>query len=390
MDRATECSAERGVASPDRSATRLPPDRDCIAARSLILNLTLRCPLRCRHCCYRSDMTQAGCLALPDVERAIRDAAGIPEMSAVHMIGGDPFLLPNLMLSAIRIARSHGLAAAATTSAFFAKSRERALAILTPMAEAGLGELTISYDDMHAAFVPERFIVHAVEALRTVGIPFLVAVTRDPGARIDAAYMRNVLGVREGDESEKVYEVTANSTGRAADLADGDGRAERCLQPGVYRGACHSVLQNFQVTDQGRILPCCGVLPPTEEMVLGEVNGPGGLRGAVERAYDDPLWKWIAFEGPVSLLCQVTAGDPAPLKPEDFDGICQACDRLFNDPALLARARAALPGKRGALAAQEMVLAALGKFQPPERTNAGAAVAGDPAAEADRQTGTGG
>ena len=346
------------------AAARCPPPKDCVAFRNLVLNLSLRCPLRCDHCCYRSDMTMTGCLALPEIERAIEQAAVVSTVAAVHFVGGEPFLLPELMLDGIKLASRHGMTSAATTSAFFAKSPERAEAILAPMFHAGLAEITISYDEMHAAFIPEHFIVNAVAAARKLTLPFNIAVTVKAGSQIDGAYLRRLLMIADADPRERVYEVLMNSTGRAAD-GGSESATDHDSLPTAYRGACHSVLQNIQITHDGRIVPCCGVLPHADAMVVGHINDPGGLHGALRGAYADPIWKWIAFEGPVELLAQVTADDPTPVRPESFDGICTACDRLFSDPILLARVRQAVEAKGATLCAHEAVLEALGKFQPP-------------------------
>ena len=122
------------------------------------------------------------------------------------------------------------------------------------------------------------------------------------------------------------------------------------------------------VTPAGKIHPCCGVLPFHEDMAIGDLN-KDSMSTAITRAYADDVMKWIAFEGPVALLRQITADTEQPLHDEDFDGICTACDRLFSSPDLLQLMRAHLPGKKPTLALLEEVYGAVNFYrpaQPPE------------------------
>lgn len=348
---------------------------NCVAPRSLVLNLTLQCPLRCGHCCYRSDMGQHGCLNLAAACRAIDDAARMNSVQQVSFVGGDPFLVTDLMRQALQHARGHGLQGTATTSAFWARSPARARAILEPLVQAGLGELVVSYDDAHAEFVPLRNVENAVAAAREFSLRLYVAVTVDAGARIDAAYLRRLLHIAGNDPRETVYEVLVNATGRAADNDAAEVLDTRRADSRVYRGACHSALQNIQVTHTGQVLPCCGVLPHDARMVIGDVSRGDRVDEAVAAAYQDPLWRWIALEGPVQVLVQATAGTQQPLAATDFDGICSACARLFGSPELLATARAAAQRKRADLDVHTGVLAALGLWRPPQSAAAVASTA---------------
>ncbi len=352
--------------SDETREARIPPPGNCVAPRSLVLNLTLQCPLRCAHCCYRSDMGQHGCLDLADACRAIDDAARLQNLSQVHFVGGDPFLVPDLMRKALLHARGHGMHGAATTSAYWARTPERARAILAPLVDAGLVELVVSYDDAHAAFVPLRSVENAVAAARAYSLRLYVAVTVDAQARIDAASLRERLRIAPDDPREKVYEVVVNGTGRAADGEEAvAAEAVRRNDARTYRGACHSALQNIQITHTGKILPCCGVLPHNDRMAIGDLARGDRVDAAVAAAYADPLWTWIALEGPVQVLVQATADGPLPLAETDFDGICSACERLFTSPPLLADVNAALERKRAGLVTHVGVLQSLGLWRAP-------------------------
>lgn len=302
---------------------------------ALVINVTLRCPLKCAHCCYSSDMTKTGHLSLDDVKAAISQAAAAHRFDAVHFVGGDPLLHPALVRDAIEHAAEQGLQTGITTSAFWAKSRERARDVVSMLKAAGLSEITLSYDDAHAQFLKSSHIANAVSAAIDAGLKARVAVVIEPDSRITPASLRAALAL---DDSVQVYAMAVNSTGRAADV-ETDRADLRKRWEHAYRGPCTSVLRNFQVDPEGNVYPCCGVLPHRETMVVGHVR-EGGLNQAIRHAEGDMLLRWIRSEGPVEVLVRTTADDPVPLAREDFDGVCTACDRLYSSIHLLSRARA--------------------------------------------------
>ncbi len=323
---------------PDELEPKAPPPPGRLCTH-LVLDLTLGCPLRCSHCCYGAGVGVSGSMSQGDMVRTIREAATFGSVRTVHFSGGDPFLLPDLMIAGIRLATELGMRTAAVTSGYWGKTPKRALATLEPMAAAGLSELSVSYDDMHAAFLPAAHLVNAVRAARELDLMVYVSVTVEPGSRIDGEEVRRLLGPELDEARVRINEVGINTTGRAAELADEAARRARAAADLVYRGSCRMVLRVIEVTQDGRVLPCCGVLPHADRMVIGRADRPQGLADALRNAARDPLWERIASVGPVELLVEATADTDRPLGPQEFDGICTACDRLFNDAELLELVR---------------------------------------------------
>jgi hypothetical protein len=328
--------------------------------KTLVLNVTLQCPLRCAHCCFSSDMFKGGCLSADDVALAITQAAQSPTVEIVCFVGGDPLLHPALVTDGVKLAASLGLRTSITTSAFWAKSPEKARSVLTALRAAGLTDLVISYDDAHAAFVRESFIANAVAEARALDIVVRVAVVVETGSRITADSLRTSLGL-DNERSVKVYQTVANSTGRAAETHSGEaGRPP--IHQDAYRGPCQSVLNTVEIDHEGGIRPCCGVLPHHDALRVGHIHGSGIVAGMREAAAD-PLLRWISLEGPVAILAQLTAEDEQPLRAEAFDGICTACDLLFGNPELLARVRAAAEQRRDWLDHTESLLLRIAQAQ---------------------------
>lgn len=336
-----------------------------IRPEEFVINLTNRCPLKCSHCCFSSDMQQVGHLQEAEILRAIDEVARCGSITRVNFVGGEPLLHPEIVEHGCAHARSLGLEASITTSAFFAKTDERAERTLAPLARAGLTRIIISYDDPHAKFLPEKFVVNACRAARRLGLHVKISVVIEPGCRIDAAYMARLLELPEGgDENVHVYEVAINSTGRALDGVDEAERRERRQERRAFRGPCNSMLRQISVGPEGDISPCCGVIPPRPQLKIGTLEDDA-VDGVVAAAYQNLLYKWIAFEGPIAVLSQITADTDNPVCEEDFDGNCNACNVLFTTPEYGRLLNAALPGKAASLAVQEAVLTVLDLFRPP-------------------------
>jgi MoaA/NifB/PqqE/SkfB family radical SAM enzyme len=336
-----------------------------VTPNELVFNVTYRCPLRCSHCCFSSDMDQHGHLDGALMAQAVSDAAAQENLERIDFVGGDPFLHPELIEQTLQRSKAHGIAASVTTSAYWATTPERALRALQPLAEAGLERIIISYDDMHAEYLPVKHVVNAYQAARRLDLDVYVAVVVVPGGTIDSAFIYRSLQLSPGlDPKLKVYETAVSSTGRANESADEETLAARRRAPNVYRGPCHSALRQFSITPAGKVLPCCGVLPFHDKMVVGDL-AVEPVTDAMARAYDDAAMKWIAFEGPVALLRQITADTERPLRDEDFDGICHACDVLFSTEHLQRRLREYLPEKLPSLLMTEAILDSLGLYRRP-------------------------
>ncbi|MDQ3820139.1 MAG: hypothetical protein M3362_21010, partial [Acidobacteriota bacterium] len=141
-------------------------------------------------------------------------------------------------------------------------------------------------------------------------------------------------------------------------------RAARRTNELAYRGPCLSILRQSSVLSTGQMVPCCGVIPFRPGLQMGDIRHDT-FDEALARAYNDWVFKWIAFEGPVAILRQLTAETEHPLKDEDFDGICNACDLLFSSPDYMELLRKALPAKLPSLQLQEEIYSNIGLFEPP-------------------------
>ena len=219
---------------------------------------------------------------------------------------------------------------------------------------------------MHAAFVKESLLINAIKAAETLGLSCLIAVTCEPGSTIDKKYIDSLLARHNIEPEGKIYETVVNSTGRASQASEDLVASDRAQHESVYRGACHSVLQNIQVNHEGKVLPCCGVLPALDSMVIGKISQSGDLQKAINNAYNDDLLKWISLEGPIRVACEAAKISGEQLYPSDFDGNCTACNMLFQSGALLSTAKTLATQRSHILNGHTSLLESLGLFIPPK------------------------
>jgi len=331
----------------------------------LAIHLTYQCPLKCGHCCFSSDMTKTGALDIEDVYATIDQACRLPTLSAIGFTGGDPFLQADIVVAGLKRAKAKNMATRIVTSSYWATTPEKAIDRLRPLVEAGLDEVGLSYDDSHVAYIREDNILNAWHAAEHFGIKTTIYMSTDVGDRINGDYVRGRLGASEATNPRLlIIESKVTSTGRATASTTPEQRRARAERDGIYRGPCPSMLRQPSVTPTGKIQPCCGTIPFHAGLCIGEIDRDP-VDQAMIAAYQNDLYKWIAFEGPVSVLVQITAGTDAPLAEGDLDGICHACDTLFSSPQYMALAQQYLEGKAACLRVQETVLSAVGLYSPP-------------------------
>jgi hypothetical protein len=307
-------------------------------------------------------MTKKGVLSLETVIQLIDQAAALTTLDSVGFTGGDPFLHLDVLEGAIRFATARSLKTRIVTSSYWAVSYDKAVTKLKPLVAAGLSELCLSYDDSHVKFVAEQNIINAYKVADHFGINITIYMSTDVGDHIDGAHVRRQLGVVDGEVHPRlsIVEAHVNSTGRAAVTASSHQKRLRA-QRTMHLGPCPSILRQPAVTPSGKLLPCCGTTPFREGLCIGDI-ATDTIAVAMTKAYKNDLYKWIAFEGPVAVLKQITADTDAPLTEDDFDGICHACDVLFSSDYYQELARRYLEQKSDSLRLGELILSAVGLF----------------------------
>ena len=247
----------------------------------------------------------------------------------VAFTGGEPFLLGKNLSKLVALAKGRGFVTRVVTSAYFGRDRDRARVVIEEVRNAGLDELSISWDDYHEQFVSFECIRTVYWLAKSIGMTVAVNVVQARNSRWTANRVKQELGVHAESE-DIVTESPLNLTGSAREkLAEAGHRDRRFLGP------CPYVMTGPTLSAKNKLLACCGVIPDTPHLVLQDNFDPSMLKEAISRGQRSPLLTWLYLRGPYAIMEWIgTRFDiPVPMR-EEIGGNCEACDRLFSHPIL--------------------------------------------------------
>jgi len=241
-------------------------------------------------------------------------------------------------MKAIAFSTSLGLTARLVTNGWWAKNAAAAERWVIQLMDAGLAELNVSTGDQHARFVSVDKVVNAACAavrggLRTTILIELVetrAVTRAAFEQLDSiASLRRdfpptLLSIYESPWMPLDSGVTE---GYPNGLAVNRGNLAR-------RGPCDNVLQTITISPDGVIGACCGIgMRSISELQLGHIDNTT-LSTACRDGDSNALMQRLRFEGPERILASAAEIDPRIHWEDMYAHRCQACRRVFLDPAV--------------------------------------------------------
>lgn len=133
--------------------------------------LTYKCPFECDHCFVYSGPYAEGTFTTTRMQELLEQATEIPTIDWIYFEGGESFLFYPLLQQGVRAARQLGFEVGIVTSAFFAATPQDAELWLQPLAELGLGQISISDDAFHHGEASPNPAVVAARVARELEIP---------------------------------------------------------------------------------------------------------------------------------------------------------------------------------------------------------------------------
>lgn len=307
--------------------------------RTLSVMPTYKCTAECTHCGTLSSRSEQTWLGLDKMLLAIDQAAAQGDYRVVVFTGGEPTLAGKDLFTAIRRAHEYGLSTRIVSNAYWASTALQAERMITKLVDAGLKEINFSTGDQHARFVPLDNVVRAtaaaaasplsaivvmVETVLERNITAQVLEAREDFAAIRKNFPRKRLEVLESPWMP--LEPMNTSTYRDGATVNRDNIATRT--------GCNSILSTTAVQADGRIGACCGLgMRTVPELQIGRV-GQTTIAEADQSAADDVLKRWIRVEGPERILAWAAEHEPTIEWENMYAHRCQACLRLYKDPAV--------------------------------------------------------
>lgn len=321
---------------------------------SFAVHVTYTCPLACAHCCFSSDPSNKDRLPINHIMKAIEvvSAFGI---KMVAFTGGELFLLGKNLVTAVALASRKGITPRVVTSAHWATTERIAEQRLIELKEAGLSELSISWDDYHEEFVSFENVRRAFSISKKLGITTAISIVQASTSKWTADRVRQELG-NIASETDVIVESPLNQTGRASEVLTKEGVRDR-----RFIGPCPYVLTGPTLSAKNKLLACCGVIPETEDLVIDSNPSAETINASIDRARRSALFNWLYLRGPYALMeyIQRTFNVDIP-KLESIGGNCEACKILFETPAINRYIRISMMKKSEQISSELQILDSLG------------------------------
>jgi 4Fe-4S single cluster domain/Iron-sulfur cluster-binding domain len=300
------------------------------AGRCLTVAATNQCPLRCAHCGPASDPSQKGALESSKVAELLEQAKSFG-CSIVNFSGGEPFLLGEQLVKMVASARSYGLISRVTTGAYWSSSEAAATKRLTPLVEAGLGQLFVSCSDHHAKFVPLSNVVTACRVAGSLNIQAFVAVARSKNAQLTSKVVRQAFA-EANVNPPYILESPVIPFGRAQVNVPAEELMLKDTQN--FAGPCPSVIEHPTVHSDGRVTGCAVVFArECEALTFGNLH-ESPFTEILKKMESNALANWIHRVGVVELKQVIEANSDLRF-PDQHVNICHLCgDILSNEQAL--------------------------------------------------------
>ncbi len=287
--------------------------------------LDYRCNFACQHCSVGSSPKTI--FPMPDdvLDAALSGVADVPSLRVVVFTGGEPTMRKGVLLASIARAKELGVITRIVTNAWWASTPEKADRWVGELRDAGLDELSTSWDDFHAPFAQFECVVNAVRAALAAGIRVALATINDRDATYSGATVRAAIAdalettVDEIDNLLFLVDDNPTPSGTAKDLDVSGMPNDSKLEIG-----CREVVHTLSVHPDGSVKACCG-----HEQFYAPDLTIGNLReetfaAIAARAQQNLLYWMIHSVGPKRMLEQLGVEG-------EYASICHACGVLLHE-----------------------------------------------------------
>jgi len=266
--------------------------------------------------------------------------------------GGEPLMLGEDLLKAIRLCRELGMRARVVTNAYWAQTRESARATLRELQDAGLDELNISTDDYHLPWISVQRVRNAYEVALELGFGTVVIATCfgpdtaiNPTSinaeladgkmelRYDAEQQtRPQLGDQKATKQGIVSNPHVQKIGRGAEQLFDDEVFVEATDAADIEGGCPWAVQAPAITPKGHLVSCCGFeLEDNAILDYGDLN-QRPLAELLDHADGDLISNMIALIGPpkIKRVLEEICPDEIEFLQPAYGTYCEVCHDLVK------------------------------------------------------------
>jgi MoaA/NifB/PqqE/SkfB family radical SAM enzyme len=300
--------------------------------KNIGLVITYRCQISCPHCIVEAGPHRTEEMDLADAYAYIKEIAAYRDghFEVLSLTGGEPFFNLAHLARIAGWASQAGLAVTAVTNAFWAATRDAALATLRKVPFIRM--LAVSADVYHLAEIPFERIENAIWASQELGVEYTVAVCTQ--SKTDPIYLDLMQRLKSFVEAEKINTATAMPVGRARFTLQ---RAHYDLCEQTPVSACANASAPMILPD-GRVVACVGpliALRTAHPLLLGNAR-ISPLSEILDEAEQNAVLHAIRVWGPHKLVDGLKANGWQHDLPHDYieGNPCDVCHQLMSNPRL--------------------------------------------------------
>lgn len=246
--------------------------------------LTYACTRECDHCFLFGSPRAPGKFSIEQIGKVLDEAKKIGTVEIIFFEGGEPFLEFSTMLDGIHLARSMGFQVGIVTNGYWARDESTAMAILGPIKELGIADLSISDDDLHSSTDPNHPAKIAHKIAKQLDLPAGNIVIDNP-----------INSISEGTKGQPIIGGDVRYRGRAVEKLI-DKAPKRSWTEFKY--CSHEELVNperVHIDPFGNVFLCQGInLGNTNDKPLSKIIEDYDVK-------DHPIFSLIEAGGPMAL-----------------------------------------------------------------------------------------
>lgn len=297
---------------------------------NILINVTERCDVGCRHCGYIGAKRDREMTAI-EMESWVGQVCGYG-ISKIIFTGGEPFGRQDLLARGVQCAHNCGVLTSVFTSAFWAASPEQARSTLRNV--PGLDQLYISTDRYHQERVPLASVYNAIDAAIAAGVSRItLVITYDEEPERDAVAAQYS---RYGDRVEVSWQrLILNKTMQRAGKEPAGGLG---LAPDGYECGCF--LGTPLINPDGNVFSCHIGKAAAHRDIRNMPYFLGNLREAafidiMSRALHRSDYRFLLAHGPkgVAEMVQAHPEIAQDLPRRQFASGCDMCMSIMLMPS---------------------------------------------------------
>ena len=252
-----------------------------------------------------SSPKRRGKISEDNIRKVIDDCVQVPSIKTIVFTGGEPLLLGHVLFRSIAYAKDQGFTTRVVTSAYWAKTQDKAREMVEKLFQFGLDELNISYDEFHRLWVNDTMIHWVIDEITRRNRTCVVSVQVTRSRMLDETTLRTRLKVSElqaANPSVLVFGRRAAPIGRGRETISPEEivpitEITECSSYGP--DACDSALRQYSVFPDGSLHICC--TEKDKELTVGNVFEEQ-LSELINKASVDLFFNYIATTGTIGLL----------------------------------------------------------------------------------------